>query len=442
MKKFFLAFAAVAALFAACSKENPTNEESNIPEESTAKVYTLTATMPATKATVDETTGKFEWESTDKIAVYDKAQGRYQVFTSTGSGSSVTFSFTATDGLSHDFSGSDPTHFDAIYPVSRIDANGEDTIQGTIIESAGDVPMTATYNGGTLEFAYDAAVVKLTVKNVPSFTGMVEFVNDNVSYIAEVNHSTNEDMTFYMIVNESTSAASEINLFDTKGQKFVAKTFNLARGPVVKGALIPLKTTVGYVLSFYNPSGAYGGNSSSSIYIWEVGGSKTHNQTSARNTYTVGDKTYEYVVMPSDWGELTRTGVKYEGAGGSTETRVFTDRNIVFTVAASQIATTYRVYLSKDSSYLYENTYAYDGNDKLGGWPGTKMGTSGSLLYVEIDETKYGETVRLWFNTGNGGKQTDDSHTWSFTDNMDQRATIYTYDNGEKLSIGNIYGWN
>ena len=291
MKKLLFAFAAVAVLFAACSKENSANENSNVPENSSAKVYTLSAIMPETKATVNEETGKFEWASTDEIAVYDNAQSKYQVFTTTGSGSSVTFTFTATDELAHDF-----TNSAAYYPASRLEAGHTTVMTPISLASAGDVPMTATNNNGTLAFDYESAVVKLTVKNVPSFTESVEFMNDGNSYAAEVSHSVNEDMTFYFAVAASSSASSEINLYDSANNKFVAKSFNLTGGPVVNGALIPLKTTVGYPILVENNTD-WGGLD---IYCYSATDSwKNANwgeSLATVNTVTIGAKTYSYVL--------------------------------------------------------------------------------------------------------------------------------------------------
>lgn len=291
MKKIFFVFAAVAVLFAACSKENPANEDSIIPAATTAKVYTLSATMPATKATVNELSGKFEWVSNDKIAVYDKEQSKYQIFTTNDSGESVTFSFTATDGLNHDFSGSD-----AYYPASRLNSAQTDLETQITIASAGDVPMKATNNGGSLEFDYEAAVVKLTVNHVPSFTESVEFVNDGISYAAVVNHSSNEDMVFYFVVAESNSASSEINLYDTANNKFVAKSFDLSGGKVVKGALIPLKTTVGYPILVEN------GTSWGGLDIYCYSATDTWKNAdwgyslATVNTITLGSKEYSYII--------------------------------------------------------------------------------------------------------------------------------------------------
>lgn len=309
MKKIFFVFAAVAVLFAACSKENPANEDSIIPAATTAKVYTLSATMPATKATVNELSGKFEWVSNDKIAVYDKEQSKYQIFTTINSGESVTFSFTATDGLNHDFSGSD-----AYYPASRLNSAQTDLEPQITIASAGDVPMKATNNGGSLEFDYEAAVVKLTVNHVPSFTESVEFVNDGNSYAAEVSHSSNEDMVFYFVVAESNSASSEINLYDTANNQFVAKTFNLAGGKVVKGALIPLKTTIGPVVLIKNNSVAEAeaaGHSTSGLpgeidfYSSWTGGETGYYNDDVLHKVTISGVEYSYYVYPASQKDQT-----------------------------------------------------------------------------------------------------------------------------------------
>ena len=254
MKKLFLAFAAVAVLFAACSKENPTNEKTSIAEESSdnsnisdnpiAKVYSLSATRPTTRATVNEESGAFTWQDTDEIAVWDNDQSKYQVFTATGSGTSVTFTYTATDGLNHDFTSSD-----AYYPASRLNNEHTGVNMPVALASAGDVPLKATNSDGTLAFAYQTAVVKLTVNNVPSFATSVEFVNDGNSYAAEISHAANENMVFYFAVAESSSVNSSIVLYDSSGNEIINKSFKLLGGAPDNGALIPLKTTVGYPLS-------------------------------------------------------------------------------------------------------------------------------------------------------------------------------------------------
>ena len=262
MKKLFLAFAAVAVLFAACSKEIPTKQDTNITENTSTMVYTLSASMPKTRATVNESTGKFEWASTDEIAVYDNEQSKYQIFTTTGSGETVTFTFTATDGLAHDFTSSA-----AYYPASRLNPGHTDVNMPVALASAGDVPMTATNDAGSLAFNYQSAVVKLTVNNVPSFAKSVEFVNDGNSYAAEISHSINENITFYLAVAGSSNASSSIILYDTSDNEIINISFALKGGAPVNGALIPLTTTVGPVLLIQNNAKAEMENAGKS---WDV----------------------------------------------------------------------------------------------------------------------------------------------------------------------------
>ena len=301
MKKLFLAFAAVAVLFAACSKENPTNEKTSIAEESSdnsstsdnpiAKVYSLSATWPATRATVNEESGVFTWQDTDEIAVWDNAQSKYQVFTATGSGTSVTFTYTATDGLNHDFTSSV-----AYYPASRLNNEHTDVNMPIALASAGDVPMTATNDAGSLAFNYQSAVVKLTVNNVPSFAESVEFVNDAKSYAAEISHSINENMTFYLAVAGSSNASSSIILYDTSGNEIINKSFALKGGAPVNGALIPLKTTVGFPILVKNDT-EWGGLD---IYCYSATDSwKNANwgeSLATVKTVTINAQTYSYII--------------------------------------------------------------------------------------------------------------------------------------------------
>lgn len=450
MKKIIYFLAAVTLFAVGCAKEQPINDKVENPTTSSNGKVTLTATMPnfiddATKASIADN-GAFSWDDKDVIQVkyWDPTNHSYVLY--------------------YHFSCNNPD--DGIFECDQIQDNVVIASEGTVawypiapaagyyyydlstgINPATQFVMEANVDSdGKLAFEHKSALMKVTLKNVPSFAKhiYINAVGYESTQIENMNLSSNQaSLTYYVPVRPTSEAKKlHIQVKDENYQIIFEKTTS-GEVQIQAGHLYVLPDLeIGHILSFYNKDAAYGGNSDSSIYIWEVGGSKTHNQTSARNTYTSGGKTYEYVVMPSNWGELTRTAVKYEGSGGSTETRVFLDRNIVFNVATNKISTTYRVYLSKDSSFSYSDIYAYDGV-KLGAWPGTEMSASGSLKYVEIDESLYAQTVRLWFNTGSGGIQTPDENTWSFTNNMDQRATIYKYNEyGDKLSIGLVYGWD
>ena len=306
MKKIFLVFAAISVL-AACSKEIRTAEDFSANDsedqivngsESTtdnAKVYTLSATLPQLKATVNESTGKFEWESTDEIAVYDNEQSKYQVFTTTGSGETVTFSFTATDGLDHDFAGSN-----AYYPASHLNSAHTAIDTPVQIASAGEVPMSATNTGGSLTFDYDAAIVKLTIENVPSFAVSAEFVNNNNSYAAEISHSVNEDMTFYLVVASSNSLASEINVYDSSNNQIIHKTFNLSGSSSIQnGDLIPLKTKVGPVVDIKNYATSW---TAAYIYLFSGEnylGTPWGDLNQVMKSYNDGTYNHYYRVLPS-----------------------------------------------------------------------------------------------------------------------------------------------
>lgn len=292
MKKYLFALSMAAVIVAACAKESQNDEFA--PASSEGIVYTLSVKAPLTKASLDENTGAFQWSANDQIAVFDNEQNKYQIFTTASPGSNATFTFVATDGLSHDFTGSK-----AYYPVSRLNSAQTEISTPIEISSAAEVPMAANNDNGSLVFDYEAAVVKLTIENVPSFSMSVEFQNSGNSYAAEVSHSINENMTFYFVVGESTSRASSIILYDSDNNEIIHKDFDL-NGDITKGALIPLKTKVGPVIVFKNYATSWTGFD---IYCYE--GNSAYdgewNSTAAKvKKYVKDNYDYYYRVLPTE----------------------------------------------------------------------------------------------------------------------------------------------
>ena len=458
MKKYILAFAAVAVLFAACSKENPANENSDVTVNSSAKVYTLSAVMPETKATINESGGKFEWAKGDKIAVYDNAQGKYQVFTTHGSGSTAEFSFSASDGLAHDFTGSA-----AYYPASRLQY-GDIEDAPYVMKSAGDVPLTATNNSGSLQFSYEAAVVKITVNNMPSFGGSVQFqtydsglhIDQNLE--AEFTHSETEDMDFYFAIRACSRATVQVILWDSDGNCMIDKgQFDLHHAPSV-GDFVRLKTTVGPFMLFNDPDNR-------AKYVKLISNSGTYNDFAELTDLGNGQK---YRIVPSNNWTKTGNQVTVElygsdtSAGAFTSSKVFLYRNFEFTVGESTLSSSYRIYIEKnktgESQFNYSDCWAFlenkdnSSDQPLGTWGGTKMNKlNDNIFYVDVPATAYGKKYYLSSHvnqntSGDWHPKTYDEHRLKITMNRDIKTTIYAWSDGYHLSFGNTWDttwdWN
>jgi len=169
MKKISVIGAALLAL-AACSREN-------VNTEPVGKEITLFASMPDTKAKVDDS-GIFTWQEGDRIGVYVDGSSSPVPFTLTsGAGESIA-TFTGT--VSGTLAGY------AVYPY-----NSETTLSGTTLSVK--LPNTADYNnqkviltmlakdvaeGSPITFTHLGGLVKVAYKEVPSNAAMFRFTTN------------------------------------------------------------------------------------------------------------------------------------------------------------------------------------------------------------------------------------------------------------------------
>jgi hypothetical protein len=288
----------------------------------------------------------------------------------------------------------------------------------------------------------------------------VEFINDGNSYAAVVSHSVNEDMTFYFAVSESTSASSAIKLYDSANNTFVHKSFNLDGGAVVKGALIPLKTTVGTIMLFNDSD-----NKAKYVKLLSNDNPGTNNDWSELNDLGNG---VMYRIVPSNtWtSEGSQVTVELYGsdtsAGAFTSTKVFLYRNFEFTVGASSLSASYRIYIEKnqtgDSQFNYSDCWAFlenkdnSSDQPLGAWGGTKMDKiNDAIFYVDVPASAYGKRYYLSSHvnqntSGDWHPKTYDDQRLKIMMNRDIKTTIYAWDNGYNFSFGNTWDtswdWN
>ncbi|MBR4808739.1 MAG: hypothetical protein IK031_00480, partial [Bacteroidales bacterium] len=158
MKKFPIILA-LLAIAAGCAKEPVVTPV----EEGELVTYSLTASLPdaQVKATISDA-GKFNWSAGDEIAVYNSATGSF-----------VTFRSAAGDGNFTADAAPGAVFTTAYYPASIAVPSDPDKVNlPTAYTQAEAVagksfPMKATVSGSTLEFDHLAALLKLTINDVP-----------------------------------------------------------------------------------------------------------------------------------------------------------------------------------------------------------------------------------------------------------------------------------
>lgn len=169
MKKIYFALAALATIFAGCSKEVDIDE----PVVSAEKAVTLKASIgdPATRVSSDNA-GIFKWQSTDEITVVTNSYAIRQ--------------FTIgqiTDGTSAEFSGNIPANDEiryALYPASQSHKASSTQITFHLDDNivwkadASNMPMLATV-GKETSFDAVGGVLKLILFNIPADADYLKF---------------------------------------------------------------------------------------------------------------------------------------------------------------------------------------------------------------------------------------------------------------------------
>lgn len=197
MKKYFIFFAVLPVIAAACSQKDvlPVEEpqEQIIQEEEqqpAATVVYIEAKGDDTKAAISGTDGSFSWSAGDQIAVY---AGGYKLSDglATGGAASATFAFSGDNVLNE----ADRADF-AVFPASLV-FDGTSVRSGSASNhsaSALTVTLPASYNladvqgdnfpvpmiaanapNGGLAFKNICALLRVTVNNVPKDTRRIEF---------------------------------------------------------------------------------------------------------------------------------------------------------------------------------------------------------------------------------------------------------------------------
>lgn len=197
MRKYFII--ASALLLAACAKEAPVQEETQDRQEPQSEelvTYTISATINATKAYIDDTTvdesgySPLKWELGDKIAL--KSGESYTIFEIKEAGDivgGVTATFKADDVPGKVFT-------NAYYPY---DYRGEDIATYyastynniSLANSKKSFAMEATVGEGvsSIEFTQKGSLAKFTVSNVPSFTRKAKLVAGSLTETVAITES-------------------------------------------------------------------------------------------------------------------------------------------------------------------------------------------------------------------------------------------------------------
>lgn len=173
MKKFYLALAAVAAIFAGCSKEVDNQTEPVVPNE---KAVTLKASVSGLETKVSsDNAGFFKWQGKDKITVV----------TSTDEIRQFSVYEIEADGTEADFSGYIPQGDAlklAMYPASEDHLAVEEELcfhlddQVTWNSDATNMPMLGLADTGTsVQFFAVGGVLKLVLFNIPAEADYLQF---------------------------------------------------------------------------------------------------------------------------------------------------------------------------------------------------------------------------------------------------------------------------
>lgn len=198
MKKIYslLAVAALAMAAFACARE-VLPEETEVPAggeepEVTLVTYTL-RTSQEMKASLNDESGAFTWAEGDKIAVYDATTK--QIYTFTGKNDEESSSFVFSAPLPARDPEDDYQFTRAWSPSTLV---GDDEVKGTIslpssydydaVKDATSIALVANVNkssataedAGELQFSHMAAIVRLTINNVPEGGSTLTFSSPDV----------------------------------------------------------------------------------------------------------------------------------------------------------------------------------------------------------------------------------------------------------------------
>ena len=469
MKKYIILLAAAAFVAIACSKEQPiddtTTDDQTVETPANAGKVTLTATMPdfiddASKASINGSTGAFGWEDDDRISV------KYYLSTDHSVTQNFTFHctnpstglFESESAITEGYVIASDAAVVAEYPVR----NPEYDYYYDYRTFAGDPGKTfimeATVDAeGKLAFVHKSALVKLTIKNVPSFTYAIYVgtgeSNADLTQLEYLSFSSNqESQTYYIPVRPTSSEAKmHIKVSDSTWNWFVDKKSGIAN-QIQAGHLYVLpELTIGRVM-FFNDS------DNRAKYVKLISNDNTNYDKSELNDLTGGVK---YRIVPStSWtAEGNQVTVELYGsdtnAGAFTSTKVFLYRNFDFTVGASSLSSSYRIYIEKnktgESKYNYSDCWAFlenkdDSSDQPpGAWGGTKMNMiNDDLFYIDVPASAYGKNYYLSSHVnqnteGDWHPKTYDNERLKITLNRDIKTTIYAWSNGLNFSYGNTW---
>lgn len=417
MKKYIYIFAAFAAIIS-CSKEALIDDTTTSIEGQ--EVHELFVSISdivdaETKASINETDGKFTWAAGDFVAVKTTTNDIYK-FTAASSGNSVRFTYTGT---------MNGTPAYVKYPYT---ADFSDTDLPTAIGSltgaldAANIRMEGAVAANSVTLTHQNALMRVTFTNVPTFANSLVFDGDvNDVTISGISLGSKGSVVAYIPVDDATTSFT-VSLMDTNNNVIVerstsAKTFTA-------GTLKNMAATnLGSCFMFTGSNKANVVKVKCTQKLADTDSYGSNNYTWTANALANGDK---YIVLPDPlvwtWLEEDIDAVRvdvYNGVGDENDGRgtwvAATDnlylRDITFTAVSAKTAlqAAYRYYYSMPDGWSKINIYTWDQNDVkcTGEWPGTEMTqTTNGRYYYEFDSSVSGDNYRHVIFSNNGSSQT------------------------------------
>ena len=407
MKKLFYFLAAASMVAVACAKEETVKE--NVVEGKASGNVTLTASMPEftnadTKAAVSDA-GVFSWTAGDIIdVVYEKSGSADKIYQFECTNAS-TGEFTNVDAIDDGYTLKTDGSI-AFYPHEYNGTPSSQTFDSPALAAKG-FQMHATYSAGNLAFVHDNAMMKVTIKNVPSFAEQIVIggTNINVSYTSD-----QASVTCYVPMAPSASAKLSIAVKDDSANDIVAKASKNAVA-IVAANYYPLNDLE--INKFVVINNSVNSTHRLGLGIRDLAGNWVGSwATFDFNSTSTGIK---YYVLPDTYAAAEAIQVELRQNDGSDEYAKSTAefmipvRNLIFDASDSSLKTAYRCYASFDDSQwgywiakgtdkvMFRRAYGAQPDPSGSDTECTEVAvSSGKLFYYEFLESEYGYNNVYW----------------------------------------------
>ncbi len=428
MKKLIYILIGATALMA-CSKESIMPVKETLAKEGQ---YAVTVYFDdITKASINSSTGKFEWTGDEKIAIWDSNHKEFVTFniasySNEGNKQARFTTNAAQDGAS--FVGNA-----AYYPASIATKDGESpsytfpTNFTSLEDAAKGFPMEGTVSSGEIHFSHLGALINITLNNVPSFTTAL-ILNDGTNDITVAATPTAGVINAVVPIPAGNYVLTaklkdnNNNIFYSKAR--TSKTYS-ARNYY---SINPI--TLGYLLTFTNEAGW----ASPKVHLWQTGNDSNNTDITTGGTYPhklyLRNTNMYYVLLDGNVETWTANGNAigvqfYSNESQKTQTDfVSLLRNIDFTIpAGGGMKAVYRIYVymadEKWSDWIRQGT----GTNvvKFTTWEGLStpdidciqtrsLDNKGYVFYHEFPDTEYGKTTVKYrfYNERNGSWESKD----------------------------------